>query len=364
MAENNNMLEMNEIDVIALISKLWDNRKTIIKWCVAGVVIGLVVGFSLPKKYYASVVLAPETEQRIGSGVSSIASMMGVSLDNSVDAIGLDMFPDVVASTPFLFDLLDLPVKFERKDSVITTDLLDYLLEYQKSPWWSHVIGAPFKLLGWVMSIGKEEMPDIPLSEMNQQNLPRKVRRVIDYLSHNINVSVDKKTGKTTISLFMQDPFVVSTVVETVKDNLVSYITSYRTSKVRQNVDNLTRICDERRADYYRAQQAYASYVDANKSVVLLSAQAEQQRLQQEMNLAYQVYSQVATQLEAARIKVQEAKPVFAVLEPVSVPDRKAAPSKAKLFVVFVLLSFCCSAAWVLWGKDILSKIKHLISYK
>lgn len=358
MAEKNNMLEMNEIDVIALISKLWDNRKTIIKWCVAGVVIGLVVGFSLPKKYYASVVLAPETEQRIGSGVSSIASMMGVSLDNSVDAIGLDMFPDVVASTPFLFDLLDLPVKFERKDSVITTDLLDYLLEYQKSPWWSHVIGAPFKLLGWVMTIGKEEIPDVPLSEMNPQNLPRKVRRVIDYLSHNINVSVDKKTGKTTISLFMQDPFVVSTVVETVKDNLVSYITSYRTSKVRQNVDNLTRICDERRADYYRAQQAYASYVDANKSVVLLSAQAEQQRLQQEMNLAYQVYSQVATQLEAARIKVQEAKPVFAVLEPVSVPDRKAAPSKAKILIAFVFMAGVLASAWILWGKDYYLKMK------
>ena len=358
MAEKNNMLEMNEIDVIALISKLWDNRKTIIKWCVAGVVIGLVVGFSLPKKYYASVVLAPETEQRIGSGVSSIASMMGVSLDNSVDAIGLDMFPDVVASTPFLFDLLDLPVKFERKDSVITTDLLDYLLEYQKSPWWSQVIGAPFKLLGWVMTIGKEEIPDVPLSEMNPQNLPRKVRRVIDYLSHNINVSVDKKTGKTTISLFMQDPFVVSTVVETVKDNLVSYITSYRTSKVRQNVDNLTRICDERRADYYRAQQAYASYVDANKSVVLLSAQAEQQRLQQEMNLAYQVYSQVATQLEAARIKVQEAKPVFAVLEPVSVPDRKAAPSKAKILIAFVFMAGVLASAWILWGKDYYLKMK------
>lgn len=359
MAEKNNMLEMNEIDVIALISKLWDNRKTIIKWCVVGVVLGLVVGFSLPKKYYASVVLAPETEQRIGSGVSSIASMMGVSLDNSVDAIGLDMFPDVVSSTPFLFDLMDLPVKFERRDSVITTDLLDYLLEYQKSPWWSHVIGAPFKLLGWVMTIGKEEIPDVPLSEMNPQNLPRKVRRVIDYLSHNINVSVDKKTGKTTISLYMQDPYVVSTVVETVKDNLVCYITSYRTSKVRQNVDNLTRICDERRADYYRAQQAYASYVDANKSVVLLSAQAEQQRLQQEMNLAYQVYSQVATQLEAARIKVQEAKPVFAVLEPVSVPDRKAAPSKAKILIAFVFMAGLAASAWILWVRDFYRKMKN-----
>ena len=37
--------------------------------------------------------------------------------------------------------------------------------------------------------------------------------------------------------------------------------------------------------------------------------------MQNDMNLAYQVYSQVATQLQVARAKVQEAKPVFAVVE-------------------------------------------------
>ena len=149
----NNIPEEQEIDIMELISKLWKKRMMIIKWCVAGAIIGLVAGFSIPKTYKAGATLAPETEQRMGSGVSSIASMMGVSLDNSVDAISVEMFPDVVASTPFIYGLFDLPVTFERKDSVITTDLLDYMLEYQKSPWWSYIVQAPFKALGWVMSI-------------------------------------------------------------------------------------------------------------------------------------------------------------------------------------------------------------------
>ena len=38
------------------------------------------------------------------------------------------------------------------------------------------------------------------------------------------------------------------------------------------------------------------------------------------MSLAYQVYSQVASQLQVARAKVQEEKPVFAVVEPAVVP--------------------------------------------
>ena len=101
----------------------------------------------------------------------------------------------------------------------------------------------------------------------------------------------------------MQDPLVVATVVKAVMEDLKAYMSNYRTSKVRQNVENLTMIYDQRKADYYEAQQAYAKYVDGNRNVALRSAEAESERLQQEMNLAYQVYSQVATQLEAARIK-------------------------------------------------------------
>lgn len=355
----NNIPEEQEIDIMELISKLWKKRMMIIKWCVAGAIIGLVAGFSIPKTYKAGATLAPETEQRMGSGVSSIASMMGVSLDNSVDAISVEMFPDVVASTPFIYGLFDLPVTFERKDSVITTDLLDYMLEYQKSPWWSYIVQAPFKALGWVMSIGKEKESDELPAELDPQNLPKKVRGVVKYFRENISVVVDKKTGKTEISLEMQDPLVVATVVEAVMENLKDYMSDYRTSKVRQDVENLSLIYEQRKQDYYAAQQAYAQYVDGNRSVALRSAQAESERLQQEMNLAYQVYSQIATQLEAARIKEQEAKPVFAVLEPVSIPNKKAAPSKAKLLVIFTFLAGCCSAAWVLFGEDYWKKLKE-----
>lgn len=362
MTENNfqpQYQDEQEIDIMELISKLWKRRKMIIKWCVVGAVIGLVAGFSIPKTYKAGVTLAPETQQRMGSGVSSIASMMGVSLDNSVDAIDYEMYPDVVSSTPFLFNLLDLPV--QTKDGEINTTLKEYLLEHQKAPWWSYIIKAPFKALGWAISLvspDDEEDPD-EAAELDMYNLPKKERKVIKHLSENIMVTVDKKSGKTQMSYIAQDPLVVATVMNAVVDNLKDYMSDYRTSKSRQDVENLSVICEERKQDYYKAQQAYAKYMDANKSVIRQSAQAESQRLQQEMNLAYQVYSQVATQLEGARIKVQQAKPVFAILDPVTVPLRKSAPSKAKMLVVFTFLAGCCAAAWVLFGEDYWKKLKE-----
>ena len=366
MQENNNYIqpqyeEEQEIDIMELISKLWKKKVMIIKWCIAGAVIGLVAGFSIPKTYSAGVTLAPETQQKTSSGVSSIASMMGVNLNNSVDAISIEMFPDVVHSTPFIVELFDLPVQFAWKGETVNTTLLDYMLEYQKSPWWTPVLNAPFKVLGWTMSLvkGEEEKTEGQAGPLDPTNLPKKERGVVNFFSENIMVNVDKKTGKTQMSLQMQDPHVVATVMNAVVENLKDYMSDYRTSKARQDVENLATICAERKDDYYKAQQAYAKFVDANKNVILQSAQAERERLQQEMNLAYQVYSQVATQLEGARIQEQQAKPVFVIINPVMVPLNRAAPSKAKMLVIFTFFAGCCAAAWVLFGEEYWQKLKE-----
>ena len=352
---NNKIQEDSANEILELIVKLWTNRTTIFKWCAVGIVLALVVGFSLPKNYKTGVIIAPEMQTKTNSSISSIASMMGVNLNNSVDAISHDMYADVIHSTPFVTDLLELPVTFTRRDSVITTTFCDYMLNYQKKAWWSHILQSPFKLLGWVLSLGKEEV-EAEKGPLDPTNLPRDERKVAKYLSKEIHFMMDKKTGKMTISMELQDPKVVATVMTAVTENLKKYMSDYRTSKARQDVVNLTKIYEKRREEYHVARMEYAKFSDANRNMVLLSAQAELGTLKQEMDLAYQVYSQVATQLEGARIQAEEAKPVFVIIEPVITPNRKSSPSKAKLLVLYTFLAGCAAVGWITFGKDAYQK--------
>ena len=352
-----NTEDMLQPDLMELIIKLWRSRRMIIKWGIVGAIVGLVFAFSIPKTYQASVTLAPEVEQKVGSGVSSIASMMGVNLNNGVDAISVEMYPDVVHSTPFIYELFDEPVQFVRKDSTINTTLLDYMLNYQKAPWWNYILSAPFKLVGWVMSLGKEEAPQE--GELNPINLPKEEREVVKFFSNNIAVFVDKKTSKLSMSIELQDPLVVSDVMNAVVENLKSFMSDYRTSKARQDVENLSIICEQRKQDYQKAQQAYAAYVDANQNLSRKSAMVESERLQQEKNLAYQVYSQVAAQLEGSRIQEQQAKPVLVIIDPVIVPNRKVAPSKLKYMVGFAFFAGACAVAWVLFGTQLWKEMRE-----
>lgn len=351
-----NIPEEDAIDLLELVKKIWDARVPVIKWAIAGAVIGIIIGFSMPKTYTATAVLAPETEQNSGASMSSIASMMGVNLSSGTDAINLQVFPDVVQSTPFVRELF--PLEVETADGKLKTTLLDYMINYQKKAWWSYILKAPGALVGWVFSSKSDK--DTATADLDQRflNLPKEERSVVRYFAQNISVSTDKKSGKTSLSLVMQDPLVAATVASAVLENLKKYMVDYRTSKARQDVENLTVICDQRKDDYRKAQSAYAQFVDANRNLVLQTAQVERERLQQEMNLAYQVYSQVATQLEGAKIKEQQAKPVFAVIEPVSVPLLKTSPKKGMLLIVFAFLGAVIQAGWVLFGKDLLENLK------
>ena len=350
-----NNQEFEGLGIIEIISKIWTNRKKIFIACGIGAVAGLIIGFSIPKTYKAKVSFAPETQQSVGSGVSSIASMMGVSLDNNIDAISVDMFPDVIYSTPFVFELFDLQV--ETKDG-LKTDLLDYMKNHQKKAWWSHVLGAPFEALEWILKSDKSEEPE---AELELRNLPRKERMIIRDFPEIVSVEINKKTGKTVVSVIMQDPKVAATVLDEIVENLKEYMIAYRTSKDSQDVRNLEIICNQRKQEYYEAQHAYANFADGNKNLVSLRAQADQLKLQQEMQLAYQVYSQVATQLEGARIKEQQSKPVLVIIEPVTVPLKKYAPSKAKLLIIFTILAGLCSSAWFAFGKEFWKQLKSKV---
>ena len=105
-------------------------------------------------------------------------------------------------------------------------------------------------------------------------------------------------------------------------------------------------------------------YVDANKNIILQSIRIEQERLQNEMNLAYQVYANVAGQLQMAKSKVQEAKPVFAVVEPATVPLKPSGTSRKMILLGVVLFALVATTAWILFGNKLWINIKQGLEEK
>lgn len=346
--------EEQEIDLIELAQKVWASRKLIFKTCGIAALVGIVVAFSIPKEYSTSVTLAPESGGKSGGGsMGALAAMAGINLGSSSgeDALSPDLYPDIVSSTPFLIELFDVKVK-DQKGKIDTT-LYAYLKDNQRSPWWSAIISAPFKALGWTLSLFRDK-PEGEEKKLDPFQLSLEESGIAMALSKRISIAADKKTGVTTLSVTMQDPLISAALTDTVMHCLQNYITDYRTNKARHDLAFTEKLYEEAKANYTEAQKKYATFVDANQNIILLSYRAEQERLQNEMNLAYQVYTQVSQQLQMSKAKVQEITPVYTVVQPATVPLRPAKPNKVMILIGFVFLAGVGCVGWILFVKDLL----------
>ena len=358
---NNHTDEEIEIDLMDILRKIVGIRKAIYKAAGIGLVIGIIIALSIPKQYTVTVTLSPEMGTSKEGGLSGLAASFlgsGVATGDGSDALNASLSADIVSSTPFLLELSTMKVQVT-KNEVMT---LDTYLDKESSPWWNYVIGFPGVVIGGVKSLFTEEdeLTSSDQVSLGTIELSKKELGKIKALKNMILASVDKKTSMTSVAVTLQNPKVTAVVADSVVKKLQEYIIDYRTSKSKEDCLYLEKLFKERQQEYYTAQQKYADYLDSHDNIILQSVRAEQERLQNDMNLAYQVYSQVANQLQVARAKVQEEKPVFAVVEPAVVPLEPSGTSRKVYVLAFIFLSVCIVISWNLFGKDLLNKFKEV----
>lgn len=349
--------KFREIDFTSLLLMLWNHRKRLILNCVYGGILAIIVAYSIPKDYTSTVVLAPELSGSSGlsGGLGSLASLAGVDLNLSgEDALYPELYPQIVGSTPFLSELMAMKVSGTFKNEPIEVLLYDYLRNYQREAWWEHILGTPGRIKARLQANPTDTV--VPSPSIDSRKLTRRQQLAMKSLEKKISVNVDKGTNVITLNVIMQDPEIAAQVVQAVSDNLQKYIADYRSAKARKDLQYISTLFDDARKDYYDAQQTYAKYADQHQGVVKMQYQVEQERLANEMNLAYDVYNQLASQYEMAKAKVQEQTPVCVLMQPPVVPFKASHPKKMMMGMLYVILAFFITAAWLLIKEGVLKE--------
>ena len=337
------------IDIVGIVLLLWSKKKRVVKNCFIGGVMAIIVAFCIPKEYTSEVVMAPEFStgtSGLSGGISSIASMAGIELNfgGGEDAFYPELYPQIISSAPFLWDLLQMPVTGHFRKKEIEVDLCHYLTDYQRKPWWSKLFGTPVRL---IRKLKKDSSDDAAMgSSADIRHLSRKQQTLMKALDKRIRVDVDKGTSVISLDVTMQDPEIAADVAQTVSDNLQKYIADYRSAKARKDFEYAEQLYIDAQKKYLAAQERYAQYSDQHQGVVKMQYQIEADRLMNEQDLAFGIYNQLAQQLELAKAKVQEHTPVSVVVQPAVVPYKASSPKKMMLGVLYVFLAFFGTCAW------------------
>jgi len=332
--------------------QLWhdilNHRKLYYKVLPITFVIAAILTLSIPNYYKCTVMLAPELSgNKNTNSLADIASSFGLNLGSKnmgSEALFPTLYPDLMNSVTFRASLF--PIKVQREDDSTGVDIMtyyDYLKDGQKLPWWSAGVKVVVEA---ITSLFFDEEPDN--GKVNAFKLTKEQFEITKAMKKKIVCDVDKKTLVITIDVEDQDPLICATIADSVQARLQDFITDYRTKKARVDLEYNQKLYAEARNRYEKACRTYASHVDANRNVLFQTARSELTKLENEMNLQYQAYSQVAAQLRLAEAKVQEDTPAFTTLQPATVPVKKTGPKRAIICLVFLFLAFLATSAYIL----------------
>ena len=354
--QNNFPVEEQEIDIMELIRKMWLNKALILKFTAVFMVVGVFVALFSPKVYTASCDVVPQTSSgSASSGMSSLAALAGINLNQSMDVKALSpmVYENILKSTTFRKELMQTPIEFEKAGKAVSFYEYYTSEEYNKPSVFSYIkkytIGLPFVILNAIR--GEQELPQLSAATEDAQqieSLTKEEYNVSQILSQAVGIALVEKKGYVTITANMPEAIAAAQLAQATLALLQKYITEFKIDKVQSNLDFVQSRYDEAKKNFEDIQYRRAKYRDSNQNVVKHSARVEQEKLDAEYTLAMTLYTELAKQLEQAKISVKETAPILTVINPVTVPYKRSKPQRATILMAFIFLGVAAGAGVVL----------------
>jgi LPS O-antigen subunit length determinant protein (WzzB/FepE family) len=355
----------DEIDLLALAKTLWLGRRVVIKSILICGVIGLIVALSSPKEFVATTIMVPsssDASSKLG-GLGGLAAMAGINLNtNSGSDLAPTVYPQIVASLPYQLELMKTSLNFS--DLKEPVSFYTYYSEPQKENFLlKYTIGLPKLIMGIPGAIlsalrGKEQENVGSTDQMQPIELTNKQRDVRLILSGLISLTVNQKEGTLTLTSTMPEARAAAQLGQHAQELLQQYITEFKIKKAKANLDFIQQRYDETALKFDAAQEKLASFRDRNKNVSLATAKTEEERLTSQYNLIYSVYTELAKQLEQAKIQVKQDTPVFTIIEPISVPTKRSKPNRPMTLMIWLFLGGVIGTS-VVFGKSFIEPLRN-----
>ena len=364
MTDNQNITSQQQnqpqedIDIKALLLRFWAKRVFII--IVAGIftVFGLVAALCQKAKYESTCTFVPQFASpmqatpfySLSSMLPSTESLAAILTGESLSPL---VYPQILKNTEFNKELMRVPLHFRKWDEPVC------LYDYYNDPKYKqfdliktikkYTIDVPRR---WLNKLEPKE-PEVVLPDGTDKPLSiysKAEDSVASTISSMLEFKVDKKEFYYTLTVTAKEAIVAAELCQATVELMQKYITDFKLSHARQNLEYIQELYDEAKEMYETKQLALAQYSDANRGALTATTQIRKEQLTADYNLAYSAFSTMSQQLLTAEVKVREDTPAFALVDPASVPLKRA-NSRVKTLLTWIFLGFFFGLAAV-FGLD------------
>ncbi len=336
------------IDIGDLIQYFGKEKKKVFRFILFFLGLGIVV-ILLTKNHYASTLkFIAQNDSSSGNLMSQLGGLSGLSLGsmNPSDQgkLSPQLYQEIVFSYPFLWRLSRQPIEINNEK----IKLGEYIEENRKPSFTSlikkYTVGLPQVFSGVTGSkIDLEtEIPDsLVFSRRELVPLFNEYRKII-------SLENDPKTGVITLEAETLSPEVSAQAAVYVYQLLSGYVIEFKTEKAKHNLEFIEARYQEAQQKFYESQNKLSTFRDRNQNLNFSTARAQEERLQAEYSLASNLYTNLAVQLDQARIKFQEDIPQLTIINPPVVSYQASKPNIPLIMAVAIFMGFLIGFTWVL----------------
>ncbi len=282
--------------------------------------------------------LNQETSQ-FGNLIQDYGGLLGIdggSLGSSKDVISPQVYPKIVNSRTFLYQMLDDTIYFTNADSSLT---IYHYFEGEEGDFSPGRIGdGGTQNLNAMPASLRQLFTSNNIKLINYEEL-----QIIKILRERINIEFDATTGVMTITSQMPDGIAAAQVNGNAIDLLTNYLKGYRTQKAQNVLEFSEEQYQIGRNRFREAQDQLATFQDENVNLSTATALSRLEYLQAEFDLAYSIYNSVAQKRIQARMNLQRSTPVFNIIQPATVPLQKAHPHWLPIIIFSIALGLVVS---------------------
>ena len=355
---NSTEINQDEIDVIALVKSLWIGKKLILKISLGSAVLGILVALSSPIVFKASSTFLPQSSQSGGSSsLSGVASLVGINLGGNISGneIQPSLYPQITSSVPYKRALLKLPLNINPSEPAVL--LRDYFLNKEAS---FNLIGSvkkytimlPITILGAIKGEAKESEKAFK-SEMTVSSDEEKLFKTLAGI---LTLSVNAKEGFVTLSASMEDPLICAIVAKGAQEILQESVINYKIKSASELLEFNKKQIKLKKVEFDSLQNKLALFKDSNLNIIDSRFENRLSGMEAEFRIVNAVYQELSKQLERSKLQVSRDTPVFSVIKPVTIPNKRSAPQRSLTVFIYTFLGFILGSGFVL-TKSPLSKI-------
>lgn len=356
------MENQQKIDLVLWAKKIWQSKLQIFTIIAVFIFLGIFVAIFSPRVYSAKTVFIPQSSEsgKSNGSLGGLASMAGINLGSMQNSSEVPpaLYPQFLASSDFKMKLLKIPVTIPGSNSQVSyQDFFELhyqpgILELVKK----YTLGLPNEIIKLfqkrtvVMDQSESEGPAfLQLSIFEFEHFKR--------LDGQLLVQNKEEEGVVELVFSMPDPLMAAQMAQAAQTLLQQEIINYKIQNAIVQLEFTQARFEEKKKEFENIQEKLAVFKERNQNIISAGLLNYQEKLQAEYDFSFNIYNELAKQLEQAKLQVAKDTPVFSVIQHVTIPIQKSSPNRPLIFLIFSILGVFIALTLSL-GKEILLHLK------